>query len=46
MEAVLPNGRSAPKDFSLLKRTTLHYLGVDRLDFQPTAERESYWWEV
>ena len=27
-------------DFSLLERATLHYLGLERLDFQPTAARE------
>ena len=26
-----------------LQRATLHALGVDRYDFQPTARRESYW---
>ena len=38
--------REDPADLSLLERATLHYLGVDRLDFQPTAPRESYWWEA
>lgn len=38
--------RQNPEEFSLLERATLHYLGVDRLDFQPTAPRESYWWPV
>ena len=28
----------------LLERATLHYLSVDRLDFRPTAPRDSYWW--
>jgi ectoine hydroxylase-related dioxygenase (phytanoyl-CoA dioxygenase family) len=36
--------RANPDDFSLLERATLHYLGLDRLDFKPTAPRESYWW--
>jgi hypothetical protein len=36
--------RENPDDFSLLERATLHYLGLERLDFQPTAPRESYWW--
>jgi ectoine hydroxylase-related dioxygenase (phytanoyl-CoA dioxygenase family) len=38
--------RPDPKDFSLLERATLHYLGVDHLDFQPAAARESQWWPV
>jgi hypothetical protein len=29
--------------FSLLERTTLHALGVDRLDFRPTTPRRSDW---
>jgi hypothetical protein len=33
--------RENPDDFSLLERATLHYLGLDRLDFQPQAPRES-----
>ena len=33
-------------EFSLLERATLHYLGVERLDFQPTAPRASHWWPV
>jgi Phytanoyl-CoA dioxygenase (PhyH) len=36
--------RADPAEFSLLERATLHYLGVDRLDFRPTAPRESHWW--
>ncbi|MEP7359576.1 MAG: phytanoyl-CoA dioxygenase family protein [Anaerolineales bacterium] len=35
--------RANPADFSLLERATLHYLGVDRLDFKPTAPREAVW---
>lgn len=35
--------RANPEDFSLLEKATLHYLGLERLDFQPTAERASYW---
>jgi hypothetical protein len=38
--------RENPEDFSLLERATLHYLGLERLDFQPTAPRESFWWPV
>ena len=36
--------RANPDDFSLLERATLHYLGVDRLDFKATAPHEAYWW--
>lgn len=35
--------RADPSEFSLLERATLHYLGVERLDFQPAAPRESFW---
>lgn len=35
--------RENSEDFSLLERATLHYLGVDRLDFQPTRERDEQW---
>lgn len=35
--------RASPADFSLLERATLRALGVDRLDFQPTAPREQQW---
>ncbi len=35
--------RENPEDFSLLERATLHYLGLERLDFQPAAPRESFW---
>ena len=35
--------RPNPEDFSLLERATLHYLGVERLDFQPTAPRAAAW---
>jgi Phytanoyl-CoA dioxygenase (PhyH) len=38
--------RDNPEEFSLLERATLHYLGLERLDFQPTAPRESFWWPV
>lgn len=38
--------REDPSQFSLLERATLHYLDVERLDFQPTTEHESYWWPV
>ena len=36
--------RENPADFSLLEKATLHYLGVDRLDFQPQHQREAVWW--
>ena len=35
--------REDPAEFSLLEKATLNYLGKDRYDFKPTAERESYW---
>jgi Phytanoyl-CoA dioxygenase (PhyH) len=35
--------RANPEDFSLLERATLHYLGLERLDFRPAAPRESFW---
>ena len=38
--------RDNPDDFSVLERATLHYLGLERLDFRPTAPRESFWWPV
>lgn len=38
--------REDSADFSLLERATLHALGVDRLDFRPTAPRRSDWWKV
>jgi hypothetical protein len=38
--------RPDPNDFSLLERATLHYLGLEQLDFQPARERESFWWSV
>ena len=38
--------RPNPEDFSLLERATLHYLGLERLDFQPTGERFSNWWPL
>ena len=38
--------RDDPANFSLLERATLNYLGVDRYDFRPTADRESFWWPV
>lgn len=38
--------RANPEEFSLLERATLHYLGLERLDFHPTAPRESFWWPV
>jgi len=38
--------RDNPDDFSLIERATLHYLGLDRLDFQPTAPREERWVEA
>ena len=36
--------RDNPEDFSLLERASLHYLGLERLDFQPSAAREANWW--
>jgi ectoine hydroxylase-related dioxygenase (phytanoyl-CoA dioxygenase family) len=36
--------RENPEEFSLLERATLHYLGLERLDFRPTAPREAFWW--
>ncbi|MDA0333797.1 MAG: hypothetical protein O2782_01370 [bacterium] len=38
--------RPDPADFSLLERATLHQLGVERLDFRPTAPYEAFWSEV
>ena len=35
--------RKDPREFSLLERTTLHALGIERLDFQPTVPRRSDW---
>ena len=35
--------RANPNEFSLLERATLHYLGLDRLDFRPTSAREAAW---
>lgn len=35
--------RPAPADFSLLERATLQHLGVERLDFRPTAPYEASW---
>ena len=35
--------RPDPKDFSLLERATLHYLGLERYDFTPAHERECIW---
>ena len=35
--------RQNTEDFSLLERATLHYLGLERLDFHPAAQRESFW---
>jgi hypothetical protein len=36
--------RANPEDFSLLERATLHYLGLERLDFKPAGPREAAWW--
>jgi hypothetical protein len=33
--------RPDPKDFSLLERATLHYLGLERYDFTPAHPRET-----
>ena len=35
--------RPNPADFSLLERATLHALGLERLDFQPTHPRQADW---
>ena len=35
-----------PADFSPLERATLHFLGVERLDFRPNHPYESFWWPV
>ena len=35
--------RENPENFSLLERATLHYLGLERLDFKPVAQRASNW---
>ncbi|WP_417310440.1 phytanoyl-CoA dioxygenase family protein [Devosia sp.] len=35
--------RDDPEEFSLIERATLHALGVERYDFQPTAPREERW---
>ena len=35
--------RPNPKDFSLLERATLHYLGLERYDFKPAGPREAIW---
>ena len=35
--------RADPADYSLVERATLRALGVDRLDFQPTAPRAQQW---
>jgi ectoine hydroxylase-related dioxygenase (phytanoyl-CoA dioxygenase family) len=36
--------RENSEDFSLLEKATLHYLGLERLDFRPAAPREAFWW--
>ncbi len=38
--------RDHSEDFSLLEKATLHYLGLERLNFQPSTTRESYWWPL
>jgi ectoine hydroxylase-related dioxygenase (phytanoyl-CoA dioxygenase family) len=38
--------RENPEEFSLLEKATLHYLGLERLDFRPTAPREAFWWKA
>jgi len=35
--------RDDPADFSLLEQATLHYLGLERLDFQPPGPRDERW---
>jgi len=36
--------RPSPDDFSPLERATLHYLGVDRIDFKAASPRKVNWW--
>jgi hypothetical protein len=36
--------RENPEDFSLLERASLHYLGLERLDFRAQHAREAVWW--
>lgn len=38
--------RANPEDFSLLEKATLHYLGLERLNFQPTHARDAVWWKA
>ena len=35
--------RGDAEEFSLLERTTLHALGLERLDFKPMAPRDERW---
>jgi len=35
--------RSNADELSLLERTTLRALGLQRLDFRPTASRDEHW---
>ena len=36
--------RPNPDDFSPLERATLHYLGVERIDFKAASPRKVNWW--
>ncbi len=38
--------RANPADYSLVELATLKALGVDHLDFAPTAPREGIWWPM
>ncbi len=38
--------RNRAQEFSLLEQATLHYLGLEQMDFQPTAPREANWWPL
>jgi hypothetical protein len=38
--------RPNPDDFSLLEQATLHYLGLERLDFHATSPRTVTWWPM
>jgi hypothetical protein len=38
--------RDEPDQFSILEKTTLRALGVDKYDCSPAAPRRSDWWEV
>jgi hypothetical protein len=42
LKAPMNFNRSLPDDFSLVEEAVLHALGVDRLNFQISSERETY----